>query len=348
MTDLGSNGILVVGPSWVGDMIMAQSLFRLLRARRPERDIDVLAPAATVPLVARMPEVSMGIVLKQQHGQLGLGYRRRLGRSLREKRYGQAIILPNSLKSALVPFFADIPVRTGFRGEFRYALVNDMRMLDEVRLPRMVDRFVALGVGAADPLPTFEFPRLLVDGDHLSSLAESLELDLSRPVLGICPGAEFGDAKRWPERHFAALGDYAVSRGMNVWILGGPGDRVIAGNVLTMMSAASRICTADLTGRTSLVDAVDLLAACVLVVSNDSGLMHVASAAGVPVAVVYGSTSPTFTPPLSERAEVVSEYLSCSPCFKRTCPLGHKNCLNQLLPARVEPIVDRYAPKVNA
>lgn len=343
MNDDHNNGTLVVGPAWVGDMIMAQSLFKLLRAKHPDRDIDVLAPAASLPLVQRMPEVSMGILLSQGHGQLGLAYRKRLGETLGGKGYHRAVILPNSLKSALVPFFADVPVRTGFRGEYRYALINDMRMLNKTRLPRMVDRFVALGVGPDDPLPRAEHPKLIVDADNLAVLTDKLALDLSRPVMGICPGAEYGDAKRWPERHFAALCDYAVTRGMNVWILGGPKDRTIAGNIMGLLSTQAAQHTVDLTGETSLIDVIDLLGTCALVVSNDSGLMHIASAVEVPVVVLYGSTSPDFTPPLTDRTEILSLYLSCSPCFKRICPLGHKNCLNQLFPSMVEPIVDRYA-----
>lgn len=341
--DLPASGILIVGPAWVGDMIMAQSLFKLLHARWPERDIDVLAPAATVALVSRMPEVSMGILLDQRHGQFGLGYRKRLGSRLKERHYRQAFVLPNSLKSALVPFFADVEIRTGFRGEYRYALLNDMRMLNEKKLPRMVDRFLALGVGVADPLPEAEFPALMVDEDNLGALAEKFDIDVKGPVLGICPGAEFGDAKRWPEAHFAALCEYAATRGMQAWIFGGRNDCVIGERIVSGLSADARAKTTNLTGQTSLLDAIDLLSACALVVSNDSGLMHVAAAVDVPVVVLYGSTSPAFTPPLSHRAEILSENLSCSPCFKRTCPLRHKNCLNRLLPSRVETIVDRYA-----
>ena len=322
---------------------MAQSLFKLLRSRRPEREIDVLAPRATVSLVARMPEISMGILINQKHGDFGFSYRKGLGEKLREKKYRQAFVLPNSLKSALVPFFADIPVRTGFRGEYRYVLLNDMRMLNKKRLPRMVDRFVALGVLAGEPLPDIEYPKLIVDRENLSDLVEKLRLEVDRPVLGICPGAEFGDAKRWPERHYAALCDYAVARGMRAWIFGGPNDRATGERILALMSTGAPRQAVNLAGETTLLDAIDLLGACALVVSNDTGLMHVAAAVGCALAVVYGSTSPAFTPPLSDRASTVSENLSCSPCFKRTCPLGHKNCLNELLPKRLEDLIDKHA-----
>jgi len=343
MSDEPENRVLVVGPAWVGDMIMAQTLFKFLRSRWPDRDIDVLAPAATVSLVARMPEISVGILLDQRHGEFGYSYRKNLGHKLRERHYRQAFILPNSMKSALVPFFADIPVRTGFRGEYRYVLLSDIRMLSEKRLPRMVDRFVALGVAEGEALPAIENPALMTDADNLATLLETHGLSTERPVLGICPGAEYGDAKRWPERHYANLAEYAVSRGMQVWIFGGEGDRAMGDVIASLTSPAAKSALCNLTGETSLTDAIDLLGACRLVVTNDSGLMHVAAAVGCSVAVLYGSTSPGFTPPLTEKAHIFSENLSCSPCFKRTCPLGHKNCLENLLPSKLYGLIDQHA-----
>lgn len=333
---------LIVGPSWVGDMVMAQSLFKLLRTKHPDRPLDVLAPGASVSLVSRMPEVSLGIHLETGHGELNLSYRRGLGRRLKARNYQRAFVLPNSFKSALVPFFADIPVRTGFRGEFRYVLINDMRMLSESRLPRMVDRFVALGVGINDPLPEIQPPRLMVDEGNRVNCLDTFELRLDRPVLGLCPGAEYGDAKKWPEAHYAAVADYAVARGMQVWMFGSSGDADACRRIVEQATADTRPALVNLAGRTSLTDAVDLLSLCALIISNDSGLMHVACAVGCPVAVVYGSTSPSFTPPLAGDAEIVSDELPCSPCFKRNCPLGHKNCLTQLHASRLFPIVDRH------
>lgn len=345
MMEFPKKKVLVVAPAWVGDMVMSQVLYKLLY--RKNREIDVLAPAATLPLVARMPEISIGIQIKQGHGDLGLAYRRGLGQKLAEREYDQAIVLPNSFKSALVPWFADIPDRTGFRGEYRYVVINDMRMMDARRLPRMVDRFIALGVDVNVPLPEIEFPRLTVDEDNLRDKMNVLGLREGRRVLGLCPGAEFGDAKKWPEEHYARLAAHAISRGMDVWIMGGPGDIDTGARISELArDATGSGALADLTGKTQLLDAVDLLSACSLVVSNDSGLMHVAAAVDVPVVVLYGSTSPGFTPPLSEKAMILSENLDCSPCFERTCPLGHKNCLNNLLPARVEAIVDQYAGEI--
>lgn len=332
---------LIVGPSWVGDMMMSQSLYKLLRQRWPSCSIDVLAPRASLPLVSRMPEVNRGIVMKSEHGELALGYRRGLGEQLKSNAYTHAIVLPNSLKSALVPFFADIPERTGFRGEYRYVLINDMRMLSRDRLPRMVDRFNTLGVPLGAELPEPEYPALMVDEDQRAAVMDDLGVDAERLVLGLCPGAEFGDAKRWPEAYFAALADMAIARGMQVWIFGGPNDAAVAHRVRQAVAPAHRDRCHDFAGKTSLLGAIDLLSQCAAVVTNDSGLMHVAAALDVPLAVLYGSTSPRFTPPLTTRADIFTLDLSCSPCFKRTCPLGHKNCLNQLTPDQLEPVIGR-------
>lgn len=320
--------VLVVGPAWVGDMIMSQVIYSQLRAQNPDVEIDVLAPPATVPLVARMPEVNRGILLKQQHGQLGLGYRRQLGNQLQENHYDWAVVTPNSLKSALVPFFADIPKRTGFLGEYRYFLLNDIKLLDKKRLPLMTDRFLKLVDSTSDGLIR---PRLLIDPQNQKAFIESHDLDPGGSLIGFCPGAEFGDSKKWPEQHYIELGKHLVAAGHKVWIFGSPADQTTGEQIAQGIGIG---CT-NLAGHTSLLDAIDLLALCQQVVTNDSGLMHVAAAVGSRVVAIYGSTSPGFTPPLTDAASINKLDLDCSPCFKRDCPLGHKNCLNQLMPARV-------------
>lgn len=318
-----SGRVLVVAPAWVGDMIMSQVIYSALREADEDMLLDVLAPKATLPLVKRMPEVSRGILIDQAHGQLGFGYRRRLGRTLAANQYDQAIVTPNSLKSSLVPFFAGIPRRTGFLGEYRYFLLNDIRLLDKKRLPLMTDRFMAL---VDRPGTERVAPRLTVDEDNQVSFLAEHRLSLESPVVGFCPGAEFGDAKKWPESHYAALARTLIAEGNQVWIFGSPADSETGDKIA---NDAGEGCI-NLAGKTSLLDAIDLIAACRAVVTNDSGLMHVAAAVGTRVVAVYGSTSPGFTPPLTDDAAIVSLGLSCSPCFKRDCPLGHKNCLNQL------------------
>ncbi|MGK0341014.1 MAG: heptosyltransferase-2, partial [Candidatus Azotimanducaceae bacterium] len=194
-------------------MVMSQVLYKLLRQRWPTCEIDVLAPPAATPLVARMAEVNRGIRFDMAHGELAVGKRIAFGESLKKNGYTRAIVLPNSLKSAIVPFAAEIPIRTGFRGEYRYFLINDMRLLSKRRLPRMIDRFAALAIKEGKPAPELPYPELMIDETNLSALLEQLGLARDRPILGLCPGAEFGDAKKWPEAHYAALAKRAISEG---------------------------------------------------------------------------------------------------------------------------------------
>ncbi len=322
--------ILVVGPSWVGDMVMAQSLFVTLKRGGP-CEIDVLAPGWSLPILARMPEVRRGVAMPLGHGEFGLGKRWALGRELAAEGYDQAILLPNSLKSALVPFFARIPLRTGFRGEMRYGLLNDLRLLDETALPMTVQRFVALGrpADAAQP-PAFPNPHLLADAANQATLHSRLGLTDDRPGIAFMPGAEYGPAKQWPLPHYAAVARELVGRGYQVWILGSAKDRPAAEEI-----AADTPMVHNLAGRTQLGDAVDLLALAEAAVTNDSGLMHVAAALDVPLVAIYGSSSPEHTPPLSGKVSIRSLGLECSPCFKRVCPLGHTRCLVDITPASV-------------
>jgi heptosyltransferase-2 len=327
--------ILIVGPAWVGDMVIAHALVRTVRAESNAADVHMLAPPRTEPLARRMPGVTGTTVLPVDHGELGWGARRRVGRDLRERRFDRAIVLPNTAKAALVPLFADIPRRTGWRGEWRYGLLNDLRSLNEARYPRMIDRFVALGRDAG-AVPTNDLlPQLTADPRRADELIGALGIAADAPVLALCPGAEYGPAKRWPPAHFAAVAAEHLRRCGTVWLLGNRADAPACSAIVAALPLALRARAFDLAGRTNLLDAVDLLARATQVVTNDSGLMHVACALGVPVVAVYGSSSPDFTPPLSRRARVVRDALPCSPCFERVCPLGHTDCLNGLAPERV-------------
>ena len=325
--------ILVVGPAWVGDMVMAQSLFKVLKQRNPAAQIDVLAPAWTEPLLARMPEVRDAIPIALGHGQLGLASRCKLGRSLRNRKYDRAIILPRSLKSAIVPFAAKARRRTGFLGEQRWLLLNDIRKLDKKTLPRTVDRFVALGLDKDQPLPDSPLqPLLTTDLANAHKVLESIDHEMPETnILGICPGAEYGPAKRWPAAHFAEVARKKLEEGWEVWLFGSEKDQAITGEI---MGLTGHRCL-DLSGKTELIEAVDLLALCSAVLTNDSGLMHVAAATGVPIVAVYGSSDPEHTPPLTDNAKIMYLALDCSPCFKRNCPLGHTDCLNKISPDMV-------------
>ncbi len=327
---------LVVAPSWIGDAVLSHPLLVALKARDREGAIDVLAPPWALPVYRRMPEVSDTLALPFGHGELKLGERRRFAKSL--PCYDRAVVLPNSFKSALIPWHAGIPVRTGYRGEMRYGLLNDLRALDEEAPTLIVERYAALAQPAGEALsrPVPE-PRLAVDEGARRATASRHGIDLAKPVAVFAPGAEYGPAKRWPARHFAELARTLVSRGFQVWLLGSTQDASIAAEIRRLSGEA---CT-DLTGRTSLDEAIDLMSFASQVVTNDSGLMHIAAALDRPTAAIFGSSSPAFTPPLSARARIVTLRLECSPCFKRVCPLGHTNCLVTLEPARVLEAIDR-------
>lgn len=322
-----SDRILIVGPSWVGDMVMAQALFMRLRQSRPDCEIDVLAPAWSLPIIARMPEVRAGIEMPLGHGALGLGARRQLGVSLREKKYTQAIVMPGSWKSALVPFFAGIPRRTGYRGEMRFGLLNDIRPLDKLLLKTTPQRFVALAEeGVVTTAPQIPLPHFKVDRERGAELLRKLGLDPAKPAVGLMPGAEYGPAKQWPIEYYGDLARQLAAKGVQTWVFGSTKERVLGEGVrLTSGNVAINLC-----GRTALTDVVDLAAHCKAVVSNDSGPMHIAAASGVPVVAIYGSSTPDHTPPLTEHKKIHYLRLECSPCFKRVCPLGHTHCLRHI------------------
>jgi heptosyltransferase-2 len=333
--------ILIVGPSWVGDMVMAQALFKALKQRKPNAEIHVLAPDWTRALLSRMPEVDATVDMPIGHGELKFDLRYRLGQAIKGQ-YDQAIVLPNSLKSALIAFFAEIPTRTGWRGEMRYWLLDDIRLLRKRDYPLMVQRFVALGYppGAKlpDPLP---MPKLVADSRRVPELLQQFGLDRLRPVLALCPGAEFGPAKRWPERHYAAVAERKIAAGWQVWIMGSGKDAPVGRAIIDLLPEEARRYCRNLAGETQLDQAIDLLSIADSVVSNDSGLMHVAAALGRPLVAVFGSTSPEFTPPLGQQVAVESISVECGPCFKRECPQGHLKCLEELSPEQVLSSLDQ-------
>lgn len=324
--------ILIVGPAWVGDMVMAQSLFITLKQKYPDYLLDVIAPAWTLPLLARMPEVSHAILMDLPRGKLGLSERIQLGKKLRSENYQQAILLTNTWKSALTPFFANIPIRTGYVGEWRWGLLNDIRQLDRHILTQTVQRFVALAQQhQLLTAPNCPEPRLNVSLAQQQQALKKYQLQVESRVLALCPGAEYGDAKRWPTEYFAQVAEHCLASGWQVWLFGSPKDATVAAEINRLTSERC----VDLTGKTSITEAVDLLSVAETVISNDSGLMHVAAALNKTVIAIYGSSDPKFTPPLSPHAQILNLDLECSPCFQRECPLGHKRCLVDLSPQQV-------------
>ncbi|MCZ6618385.1 MAG: lipopolysaccharide heptosyltransferase II [Gammaproteobacteria bacterium] len=324
--------LLIVAPAWIGDMVMADCLVQVLLRNDPQVEIHMLAPPATEPLAGRMPGVARAIEFNLAHGELALTKRRRIGQGLAAEAYARAIVLPNSFKSALTPWWAGIPRRTGWRGETRIGFLNDRRRLDRKRYPLMIERFMALGFPPDTPLEKpYPVPELTVDEHNAARKMSEFGLSSNRPVTVLCPGAEFGITKRWPARHYAEVARHATAQGHQVWLIGSPGDVEACRTIETLSGDG----LANLAGKTSLLDAVDLIAQAERVVTNDSGLMHIASALSVRVVAIFGSTSPDFTPPLGKQAVVVRNNLPCSPCFQRECPLGHMNCLNEVSPQQV-------------
>ncbi len=330
------NKILIIGPSWVGDMVMAQSLFMTLKDQQPSCQIDVLAPAWSFPLLERMPEVTQAIAMPLTHGQFGWSLRKTLGQQLQVKQYDQAILLPNSWKSALIPFFANIPLRTGFLGEMRWGLLNDARKLDKQTLTMTVQRFVALALPKNQPVKDYPTPALAIKADDQQAVIKQFKVDVSNKVLALCPGAEYGPAKQWPATHYAELARQKIADGWSVWIFGSAKDQSISEQINQLVGHGCE----DFSGKTSLAEAIDLMSLAEVVVSNDSGLMHVAAALNKKIVAIYGSSDPRFTPPLNATAKVLNLNLDCAPCFKRECPLGHTRCLVDISPQLVLAEID--------
>lgn len=334
--------ILIIGPAWVGDMVMAQSLFKLIKQKAPSTRIDVLAPQWTFSLLSRMPEVSQAIEMPVGHGALHLRARFALAKTLRTHHYDQAIVLPNSFKAALIPWFARIPKRTGWRGEFRYGVLNDVRQLDKKRYALMIEQFMALGVPAGEALPhPYPHPSFQLSPEsQATTLAKHQPLWRGRPVLALAPGAEYGPAKRWPADYFAQAANQKIAEGWDVWLLGSQKDRAITDHI---QSLTDNRCD-NLAGRPVLAETIDLLSLASGLITNDSGLMHIAAALKKPVIALYGPTSPAFTPPLSDRATVLKLDLACQPCFARECPLGHSRCMRDLTPDNVLHAMTGWGP----
>lgn len=314
-------------------MVMAQSLFITLKKSLPDCQIDVLAPSWSLALLERMPEVNKAIAMPLSHGQFGFFDRLKLGKKLRANHYDQAILLPNSWKSALIPFVANIPIRTGYIGECRWGLLNDARKLDKSVMTMTVQRFVALGLapGRANIPPDCPTPRIVINEDQQNSVIKKFKLTGSKKIVALCPGAEYGEAKRWPASYYAEVAKVKIAQGFQIWLFGSAKDQVIAEQINNQVEGAC----VDFTGQTSLAEAVDLMSLVDVVVTNDSGLMHVAAALDKKIIAIYGSSDPGFTPPLNNKAHIMSLKLECSPCFKRECPLGHTRCLQDIKPEQV-------------
>jgi heptosyltransferase-2 len=324
----GAPRTLVISPNWIGDAVMAQPLLQQLKLRHPERAIDVLAPPSVSPVWRAMAEVEEVLETPFRHGALQLKERWAYGRQLRQRGYADAYVLPNTLKYALIPWFAGTAKRVGYKGEMRYGLLNVMHH-DDVPPRPMVPFYAALAQEPSMPLVKVPRPRLHATSEQIAAVCAKTGIALDRPLVVFAPGAEFGAAKRWPAAHFAPLAKVILETNplAQVALLGSPKDREACDEVVAGCGGAGMF---NLAGATKLGEAIALIARADAVVSNDSGLLHVASALNRPVVALYGPTDPDHAPPFSDVAKSISLRLACSPCRQRECPLGHHDCMNKM------------------
>jgi heptosyltransferase-2 len=322
--------ILIVPYMWIGDFVRCHTVVRLLRARFPQSPVDVLTTTMVAPLVDYLPGVRKGIVWDLPRKRLAVAQHRALAARLRPEGYGRALVMPRTWKSALAPCLAGIPERTGFAGEARFGLVNDIRW-GERALPRMVDRCAALALPKGAALPAeYPLPQVEVADAEIAAWRQRLDLAPAGPVAAFAPGA-VGPSKRWPAGHYADAARRLVAQGFSVWVLGGPGETALAAEI-----AAGSDRVRDLTGA-DLRNAILALAAADVAVSNDSGLLHVAAATGTPSIGIFGPTSPWHWAPLNPLAAVIetATQVDCRPCHKPTCRYGHHRCMREIPPERV-------------
>ena len=298
--------ILVVGPSWVGDSVMAQTLYKRIKKELPSSQIDVMSPHWSLSLLERMPEVCKKIVSPFSHGETKLFERYKLGQGLKKENYDRAIILTNSLKSSLIPYFARIGVRTGWLGEFRYGLINDIRSSKKLKKSLMVEKFAALSLCEENySIENLTFPELEINFDNQRNFLEQFSIDYSKNTMAICPGAEFGPSKRWPAEYYAEIAIFYVNKGWNVLCIGSKNDEDIGIEIGSLNNLGCNESFINLIGKTSLQDAIDILAFTEKVVTNDSGLMHIAAAVKTPLVALYGPSSPEYTPPLISKKKIL-------------------------------------------
>jgi heptosyltransferase-2 len=327
------NRILVIAPNWIGDAVMSQPLLAAIKASYPNAAIDVLVTPWVAPVYRACSEVTKLIEADLRHGQLQWGLRRALAAQIKKRNYASCYVLPNSLKSALIPWLANIPVRIGYQGELRRFLLTETKANSpKTRRTPMVEHYANLCAPSGNLNTTINPPYLVPMASALESARARLQAaDIQTDALVVlCPGAEYGPSKRWPAAHFAVLAQSILNAKptASVVLLGSPSDRAIGDAIVSKTASEGRIF--NWCGSTSLDEAIAIIRMCSSMVSNDSGLMHIGAALQVPQVAIFGSSDPNHTPPNSAKATVISLHLTCSPCHQRECPLGHLNCLNQI------------------
>lgn len=323
--------ILLIPYMWIGDFVRCHSVVNVLRRRWPERPVDVLSTTLCAPLADYMPGLRKAVIVDLPRKRLAFPQHRALAERLRAESYGSAIVMPRTWKAALAPFLAGIPERTGWAGEARFILLNDMRWGERKR-PRMIDQCAALALAADAPQPAdWPLPELVVPPAEIAAWRARMDLDDGRSAVALCPGA-VGPSKRWPMEAYRALAERLVADGVAVWVLGGTGERALAREIVEGLGPQIR----DLTGE-DLRNAILALASAQAAVSNDSGLLHVAAALGTPSIGIFGPTSPWHWAPLNPLAGTIQADvdLDCRPCHKPVCRLGHHRCMREIAPEQV-------------
>jgi len=333
--------ILIIAPNWIGDAVSTQPLLANLKVLYPDSKIDILASNWVAPVYRACSEVHEVIEAKFEHKKLQWNLRKEIAKEIEAKNYQACFVLPNSFKSALIPWLANIPFRIGYRGELRFGLINlALDNPSKVNRPPMVEHYLVLSQLLKDdesiPLDKL-VPKLNVSGAAKEQVGQKLQdANINRDfIYAICPGAEYGPSKRWPTEHFAVLAQQLIKQNSNnqIVLLGGKNDYSLAQEITSQSKLVSNI--HNWCGNTSLDEAIALIGMSKAVVSNDSGLMHIAAALQIPQVAIFGSSDPAHTPPLSDRAKIMWLNMSCSPCHKRVCPLGHLRCLKDILPEQV-------------
>ena len=333
--------ILIIAPNWIGDAVSTQPLLANLKALYPNSKIDVLASNWVAPIYRACSEVHEVIEAKFEHKKLQWGLRKQLAKELESKNYQTCFVLPNSFKSALIPWLANIPFRIGYRGEFRFGLINlALDNPSKIKRPPMVEHYLALSQVLQDDQSLAHIkpiPRLNVSNTAKQSVERKLQNSNINPdsIYVMCPGAEYGPSKRWPTEHFAVLAQNLSAQNSNhqIILLGSKSDHGLAQEITAHAKPSGKI--HNWCGTTSLDEAIALIGMSKAVVSNDSGLMHIAAALQTPQVAIFGSSDPAHTPPLSDKAKMIWLNMPCSPCHKRVCPLGHLRCLKDILPEQV-------------
>ena len=326
--------ILMIPYMWIGDFVRCHTVVRVLKERWPNRPVDILTTTLCAPLVDYMPGVRKGIVWDLPRGAIALDQQRALAAIFRKEGYGQSLVMPRTWKAALAPALAGIPTRTGFIGEVRFGLLNDWRR-GEKALPRMVDRCAALALPANAPLPSeWPVPQLVVGADAVAAWRKTNNLG-DTPAIALAPGA-VGPSKRWT--YYADAARALTAQGFDVWVIGGPGEKEIAGEIVRVGGPKVR----DLTG-TDLRNGILALAAAQLVISNDSGLLHVSAAIGSPTIGIFGPTSPYHWKPLNPIAAVIQSKtdVPCRPCHKPVCRMEHHACMRDISTGEVIEVAQR-------